>query len=360
VRALRAYDPGLDIVALRKRFGALGLCELGSNENPLGPSPRALEAVEKALPQLHRYPDPLGGELRAALARTHGLRPEQVLLGNGSHELLMQIAQAFAGPDAGVVASEFGFAVYAIAARAAGAPFRAAAAQDVEAVMPRGHDLDAIAAAVDASTRLVFLCNPNNPTGTWFPSAQLRDFLESMPAHVIVVVDEAYFEYVEVQDLHSVIAFLAEFPNLVVTRTFSKAYGLAGLRVGYACAHPQLLGVLERLRESFNVGIPGLVGAEAALADQVHVDRVRVFTRGERVWLGDELAQRGLTVAPSQTNFLLVDFGRPAAPVEAALVARGVVPRPMAGYGLPNCLRITAGRRVDNARLLQALDEARA
>jgi histidinol-phosphate aminotransferase len=359
VRALRAYDPGLDIVALRRRFAARGgLCELGSNENPLGPSPRAVAAVRAALPQLHRYPDPLGGELRDALARLHGLHRENFILGDGSHELLMQLAQAFAGPGAGVVASEYGFAVYSIAARAAGAPFRAAPALPADAPMPRGHDLDAIAAAVDAGTRLVYVCNPNNPTGTWFDSARLRGFLERMPAHVLVVVDEAYLEYVEAPGLHSALAFLAEFPNLVVTRTFSKAYGLAGLRVGYACADPRLLAVLERLRESFTVGLPGLAGAQAALADQEFVAQVREATRVERDWLGAELARRGLRVAPSQTNFVLVDLGRAAAPIEAALVERGVVPRPMAGYGLPDCLRLSLGRRADNQRLLAALDEA--
>jgi histidinol-phosphate aminotransferase len=358
VRALRAYDPGLDIVALRRQFAAQGLCELGSNENPLGPSPRAVAAVQAALPELHRYPDPLSGDLREALARTHGLRREQFLLGDGSHELLMQIAQAFAGPGAGVVASEFGFAVYAIAAKAAGAPFRAAPALPRAAQMPRGHDLEAIAAAVDAGTRLVYLCNPNNPTGTWFRTPALRAFLARMPAQVLVVVDEAYLEYVDDPALESALGLLGEFPNLAVTRTFSKAYGLAGLRVGYACAHPGLLSVLERLRESFNVGIPGLAGAEAALGDLEHLRRAREFNAAERAWLAGELEKRNLKVAPSQTNFLLVDFGRPAAPVEAALVGQGVVPRPMAGYGLPECLRLTLGSRADNLRLLAALDRA--
>jgi histidinol-phosphate aminotransferase len=315
-------------------------------------------AVQAALPDLHRYPDPLSGDLREALARTHGLRREQFLLGDGSHELLMQLAQAFAGPDAGVLASEFGFAVYAIAARAAGAPFRAARALPPEAAMARGHDLDALAAAIDAGTRLVYLCNPNNPTGTWFGTPALRAFLARVPAQVLVVVDEAYLEYVDDPALESALGLLGEFPNLVVTRTFSKAYGLAGLRVGYACAHPGLLSVLERLRESFNVGIPGLAGAEAALGDLEHLRRAREFNAGERAWLAGELAKRNLKVAPSQTNFLLVDFRRPAAPVEAALVGQGVVPRPMAGYGLPECLRLTLGTRADNLRLLAALDRA--
>jgi histidinol-phosphate aminotransferase len=270
----------------------------------------------------------------------------------------MQVAQAFAGPGAGVLASEFGFAVYAIAAQAAGAPFRAATALPPDAAMPRGHDLAAFAAAVAPDTRLVYLCNPNNPTGTWFGREPLRAFLAGLPGHVIAVVDEAYLEYVDDPALPSALGLLEEFPRLLVTRTFSKAYGLAGLRVGYACAHPQLLAVLERLRESFNVGIPGLAGAEAALADEEHVRRVRESNRIERDWLGAELRARGLRVAPSQTNFLLVDFGGPVAGVQAALVERGVVPRPMAGYGLPESLRITIGRREDDQRFLSALDEA--
>jgi histidinol-phosphate aminotransferase len=224
--------------------------------------------------------------------------------------------------------------------------------------MPRGHDLDAIAGAIDEGTRLVYVCNPNTPTGTWFATATLRAFLERVPSNVLVVVDEAYAEYVDDPALQSALGLLAEFPNLLVTRTFSKAYGLAGLRVGYACAHPGLLSVLERLRESFNVGIPGLAGAEAALGDLEHLRRAREFSAGERAWLAGELAKRNLKVAPSQTNFLLVDFRRPAAPVEAALVGQGVVPRPMAGYGLPECLRLTLGTRADNLRLLAALDRS--
>jgi histidinol-phosphate aminotransferase len=272
----------------------------------------------------------------------------------------MQLAQAFAGPGAGVVASEFGFAVYAIAARAVGAPFHAATSLPVDDAMPRGHDLGAIAAAVGADTRLVYLCNPNNPTGTWFGGASLRGFLARMPWTVLVVVDEAYLEYVDDPTLESALGLLAEFPNLVVTRTFSKAFGLAGLRVGYACAHPALLAVLDRLRESFNVGIPGLAGAQAALSDHAHLARVRADNAAERARLATELARRGLRVAPSQTNFLLADFGREAAPLESALVSRGLVLRPMLGYGLPTCLRITVGLREDNDRLLAGLDEVMA
>jgi histidinol-phosphate aminotransferase len=360
IRALRPYDPGHDIVALRRRFGDDGILELGSNENAQGPSPRALAAYGVAAGSLQRYPDPLGGELKQAIAGTLGLAPAQLLLGNGSHELLMMLAQAFAGPGADVLASEFGFAVYGLAAQAAAAGFQRVPALPLSDPMPRGHDLEALARAIAASTRLVYLANPNNPTGTWFPTAMLERFLAAVPPEVLVVVDEAYQEYVTVPALPSAIALLERYGNLVVTRTFSKAYGLAGLRVGYACAHPGLLQVLERIRESFNVNAAGLAASVAALSDQAHLQLVRSENAGERDWLAGQLAARGLAVSPSQTNFLLVDFGREAAPIEHALVGLGVVLRPMAGYGLPDCLRITLGRRDQNRRLLAALDQVRA
>jgi histidinol-phosphate aminotransferase len=356
IRGLRAYDPGLDIVALRRAWTQGPLAELGSNENALGPSPRAREAVVACLGELHRYPDPLGGDLKRALSALHGIAPASIVLGNGSHELLMMLAQVFAGPGRAVLASEFGFAVYALAAQAAGARLDRAAALPPAAAMPRGHDLDALRAACAGDTALVYLANPNNPTGTWFGTQALADFLESLPPGVLVVVDEAYLEYVTDPALVSAITLLPRFPNLVVTRTFSKAHGLAGLRVGYACAHPSLVAVLERVRESFNVSVPGLAAAAAALGDAGHLAAVREANAAERDWLADALRGRGLSVGPSQANFLLVDFGRTAAPIEAGLVARGVVPRPMAGYGLPDCLRLTVGLRADNLALLAALD----
>ena len=357
IRRLRAYDPGHDIVALRRKFANGALVELGSNESPFGPSPRAVQAVRDSVASLHRYPDPLGSELKAALAVHLQVDPAQLMLGNGSHELLMMFAQVFAGPDAGVVASEFGFAVYAIAAQAAGAPLVRAPALSVDLAMPRGHDLDAIATAIDASTQLVYLANPNNPSATWFSTAALATFLESIRPDVLVVVDEAYLEFVTSPDLVSAVGLLDRFPNLVVTRTFSKAHGLAGLRVGYACAHRDLIAVLERVRESFNVGTPGLAAAAASLSDPTHLDSVRSANAAERDWLANQLRLRGLRVGPSQTNFLLVDFERDASAIEASLVRKGIVLRPMAGYGLVDCLRITVGARGDNLQLLAALDQ---
>ena len=359
IQRLRAYDPGHDLVALRRKAETDGrlLIELGSNENSHGPSPKARAAILDCLHELYRYPDPLGGDLKLALASYHGLDTAQIMLGNGSHELLMMLAQVFAGPDTDVVASQYGFAVYALAAQAAGASLRKAPALPKNHPRSRGHDLSALRREVAYRTRLVYLANPNNPTGTWFSSAEFQQFLSDVPKSTLVVVDEAYLEYVTDPELTSALTLLEEHPNLVVTRTFSKTYGLAGLRVGYALAHPELISVMERLRESFNVNNVGLAAATAALVDQRHVASVRERNTVERDMLAGSLRKRGHFVHPSQTNFLLVEFGTNTAAIEAALVARGAVLRPMAGYGLPDCLRITVGTGDENRRLLELLDE---
>jgi len=357
-RKLGAYDPGHDLPALRRRFGA-ALAELGSNENPLGPSPLAVAAIGAAMPELLRYPDPKGGALKAALAAHLGVDTAQITLGNGSHELLMLIAQCFADAGVSVAFSEFGFAVFPIATAAAGASaIRVPALARDHVAMPFGHDLDAMAAALRADTRIVYLANPNNPTGTWFDDAELERFVAAVPSTTLVVVDEAYHEYVDAAGLGSALRLLPRHPNLIVTRTFSKAYALAGLRVGYAISAAPVAAVLERLRESFNVNGFALAAAEAALADQAHVARAKDWNCAERAWLAAGLRALGLRVLPSQTNFVLVDFGRDAAPVEQALFERGVIARPMGGYGLRECLRISVGSRSENERLLAGLAES--
>jgi histidinol-phosphate aminotransferase len=285
-----------------------------------------------------------------------GVAVEQILLGNGSHEILMQLGQVFAGPGDDVVMSRYGFAVYALAAQCAGARCVIAEAFPSDHAMPLGHDPAALAAAVTPSTKLLYLANPNNPTGTWMSLAALRALLDSVPGSVIVVVDEAYLEYRDEPAGGSAASLLASYDNLVVTRTFSKAHGLAGLRIGYALAHAELIAVLERVRESFNVNMLGLAAAEAALGDVGHLDRVRAVNAQQRQALGDELARRGHVCLPSQTNFLLVHFGAECARVEQHLLAQGVVPRPMRGYGLPDHLRITVALEQDNQRLLDAVD----
>jgi histidinol-phosphate aminotransferase len=357
VARLQAYDPGHDLPALRLRHGS-SLVELGSNENPYGPSPRVVQALRTlAAEEVYRYPDPQGLGLRRALAAQLGIDPGEICLGNGSHELLMLLAQCYAAPGDEVVYSEFGFAVFAIATAAVGATPRRVPALAAGHAQPRGHDLAAIAAAVGARTRLVYLANPNNPTGTWFDQVELEACLRAIPAHVPVVVDEAYHEYVTVPAVGSALALRARHPNLVVTRTFSKGYGLAGLRVGYAVADAGVIAVLNRLRESFNVGGPSLLAATVALADPGHVAMTRDGTQAMRDRLARELESLPVRVTPSQTNFLLLDFGRDATPVERGLYDRGVVVRPMGGYGLPQCLRVNLGRDDENARFLAALRE---
>ncbi len=352
---LRAYDPGHDLPALRRRFGG-ALAELGSNENPLGPSPRAVAAIEAALPDIARYPDPVGAALKAALAKHLNVDTTQIALGNGSHELLMLIAQCFADASGSIVFSQFGFAVFPIATAAVGAQaIRVPALSRQHQAVPLGHDLDAMASAIRADTRIVYIANPNNPTGTWFDDAALDGFLARVPATTLVVIDEAYHEYVTATGLSSALRHLPRYPNLIVTRTFSKAYALAGLRIGYAISSPSVIGVLERLRESFNVNNLALAAAEAALGDRAHVVRSRDWNLSEREWLAGCLRGHSLRVLPSQTNFVLIDFGRDAAPIEQALFERGVIVRPMGGYDLPECLRISVGGRAENERLLDAL-----
>jgi histidinol-phosphate aminotransferase len=357
---LRAYDPGHDLPALRARRAPELLAELGSNENAWGPSPRVAAALAAADPaEIYRYPDPRGGRLKHALAERFALTPFQIALGNGSHELLMLIAQCFAAPGDEVLFSEFGFAVFAIGTAAVGATPVVAPALTQSSAMPRGHDLAALAARITARTRIVFVANPNNPTGTWFSRAELKGLMAKAPADVLVVVDEAYHEFVDDPAVGSALELCAEHPNLLVTRTFSKAYGLAGLRVGYALGDTAVIAVVERLRESFNVNALALLAAEAALADPDHVAHVLELARAERARMQKGIETRGWFVHPSMTNFLLVDFARPAVAMESRLLDAGVVVRPMGGYGLPTCLRISIGREQENDRFLAALAEAR-
>lgn len=359
VRGLRAYDPGHDLVALRRAHADGVLVELGSNENPHGPSPAAKQAVLETLNQLQRYPDPLGGDLKRALVAKLGMETGRIILGNGSHELLMQFAQVFAGPGREVVASQYGFAVYALAAQAAGASLRVAPAFARDASMPRGHDLDAIATAISPRTAIAYLANPNNPTGTWFGIDAFSEFMARVPESTLVVLDEAYAEFSDAPGYASALALQPHHPNLIVTRTFSKAHALAGLRVGYAVAHPDCIALLERVRESFNVNMPGLAAAEASLGDEAHLHWSLARNAEQRGVLASALRERGYFVHPSMTNFLLVELGPQAPRIEAGLLDRGVVLRPLAGYGLPECLRISVGDASGNRRVLAALDALR-
>jgi histidinol-phosphate aminotransferase len=358
IRSLVAYDPGHDIPSLRRTFANKdGLLELGSNENCYGPSPLIEQGLQAELNDIFRYPDPSGKALKLAIAEKHHVSPECVALGNGSHELLMQFAQVFAGPDDEVLVSRYCFAVYPIAAHAVGASLNVVEAFDLQHEMPFGHNLNALLAGITAKTKLIFFANPNNPTGTWFSFAQLFNFLSAVPANVLVVVDEAYIEYANNPEIQTALALIKNFPNLIVTRTLSKAYGLAGLRVGFAIADASIVQLLEPIRESFNVNSIALHAARLALSDETHLAEVCANNAIERDWLCSQLTAMGLQVLPSQTNFLLTYFGEKTPEIEKALFERGVIVRPMAGYGLGHFLRITLSTRTDNQRFITTLQE---
>jgi histidinol-phosphate aminotransferase len=349
---LQPYNPGKPIEELERELGVRGAIKLASNENPLGPSPRAL-AVLKKPPDIARYPDGSGHVLRHKLAARHQVNPDQITLGNGSNDVLELVTRVFVTTANEVVYSEHAFAVYPLVTQAVGARAEVVPARHY------AHDLAAMRAAVTDRTRLVFIANPNNPTGTFSARGELREFLESLPGHVIVVVDEAYFEYATAQsgDYPDCMPWLAEFPNLIVTRTFSKVYGLAGLRVGYSVSHPAIADLMNRIRQPFNVNTLALAAAEAALDDGEHVARsVALNTRGMRQ-LTAAFERLGLDYLPSLGNFVCFDLGRPAEPVYQALLRRGVIVRPIANYGMPNHLRVTVGTEAENARFIEALSE---
>ena len=358
VRTLQPYQPGKPESELRREYGLTDIIKLASNENPLGPSPRALTAVREALNGLARYPDGNGFELKSALSAKLGLSIAMLTLGNGSNDVLELVARAFLTPEHEAVFSEHAFAVYPIVTQAIGATARTANAHPADHAMPHGHDPAAMLALINDRTRVIFIANPNNPTGTWLKTAELEAFLAAVPESVIVVVDEAYGEYVDpAADCPNAWHWLDRFPNLIVTRTFSKAYGLAGLRVGYAVSHPQVADLLNRVRQPFNVNSLALVAAAAALDDVSHLEHSRALNDAGMQQFLDTCCQWPLRWLPSVGNFLCVDVGRPGREVFLELLKRGVIVRPVDNYGLPNYLRISIGTAAENARCINALSD---
>ena len=356
VRALQPYQPGKPVAELEREYGIRNAVKLASNENPFGPSPQALAAARAVLPEIARYPEGSGYLLTARLAEKHGIAQACITLGNGSNDVLDLVARVFLTAAHEAIYSQHGFAVYPIAIQAVGARARVAPAHDGSRGPAYGHDLAAMQALVGTATRLVFIANPNNPTGTWLESAALEDFIAALPAHVMVVVDEAYFEYAEQQDYPDTSTWLQRFPNLIVTRTFSKAYGLAGLRVGYALSHPDVAGLLNRVRQPFNVNMAAQAAALAALDDRVHLQESVRRNREGMQQLETGFARLGLDWIASAGNFVAVDTGRTGSDVYAALLQQGIIARPVANYGMPNHLRVTVGRADENARFLAALE----
>lgn len=355
VHGLAPYVPGKPVAELARELGLDDIVKLASNENASGPSPRAIAAMQAALPDAWIYPDGSGHDLKRSLSRRLGVDPARLTLGNGSNDVLVLLAEAFLAPGTEAVYSQYCFAVYPIAVRATGAHGVEIPALARTHAMPLGHDLSAMLAAITPRTRLVFVANPNNPTGTWASADELRRFVAAVPRHTLVIVDEAYFEYAVASGCQNAIEWLDAYPHLVVVRTFSKAYGLAGLRAGFAVSHAGVADMLNRVRQPFNMNLLALAAAEAALEDDEHLRRSVDLAVRERQVLERGLGAMGVRTIPSAGNFVLAEFGARAGDIDRALLQQGIIVRPVANYGLPNHLRITVGLPPQNARLLEVL-----
>lgn len=351
IRAISPYTPGKPITQLAREMGLPvdSIVKLASNENPLGMSPKARAAVQAALAGIERYPDQF--ELIAALAERFGVAPAQVVLGNGSNDVLDMAARVFLAPGRSAVFSQHAFAVYPLATMSAGGACIAAPAKNY------GHDLDAMKSAIRDDTQMVWLANPNNPTGNFLPYDQVRAFLTQVPKTVAVVLDEAYNEYLAPSDRVDTISWIREFPNLIVTRTFSKVYGLAGLRVGFAVASPEVADLLNRVRQPFNVNNLALVAAKAALDDHVFIAESYELNRRGMEQIVSGLKRLGLAHIPSHGNFVTFAVNDGTA-TNQKLLQQGVIVRPIGGYGLPNHLRVTIGTERENTLFLAALEKA--
>jgi histidinol-phosphate aminotransferase len=352
IAALVPYEPGKPVEELERELGIEGAIKLASNENPLGPSPRALEAARRALSGMHRYPDGGSFGLRRRLASHLGVEPGQIVLGTGADEILELLVKAFVRPGDEVVYAWPSFAMYPIVVQWAGA-------QSVRVALDAGmvHDLKKILAAVTPRTRLLFICNPNNPTGTSVGASELDAFVEALPPHVVLAIDEAYCEFARRPDFPRTIEWISRRPGTIVLRTFSKIYGLAGLRVGYGAGDAELVGYLERARHPFNINSVAQAAAEAALDDLDHVAATqRVNAQGVE-YLTRELRTLGIEVWPTDANFLLARAGGRA--TYEGLLRAGVIVRPLEGFGLGEHVRISIGLPEENERLVKALRRLR-
>ncbi|MEP6996951.1 MAG: histidinol-phosphate transaminase [Betaproteobacteria bacterium] len=357
VRRISPYVPGKPIEELAREYGLVEsqIVKLASNENPRGPSPKVRAAIAAAAAGVMRYPDGNGFALKQALATRFGVGIDQIVLGNGSNDILELVTQAFLRPGDHTVYAQHAFAVYPLATQARGARGIEVAARDL------GHDLAAMRAALTPQTRIVFIANPNNPTGTWLPPHEVEAFVASVPQSVLVVLDEAYNEYLQADQQANSASWIAAHPNLIVSRTFSKAYGLAGLRVGYGIADASVADMLNRVRQPFNVNSIAQAAALTALADGDYVTESARLNRDGQDQLMHGLDAIGVAYVPSHGNFLLVrvgDAGGGAARVYETLLRVGVIVRPVANYDLPDWLRVTVGLPEENGRFLAALGGA--
>ena len=351
VRKLEPYVPGKPIAELEREYGVCDSIKLASNENPLGPGPAALAAIAQSAAQIGMYPDGNGFELKQALGRRYGVAADGIILGNGSNDVLELAARAFLTPGDEAVYSRHAFAVYPLAVQAVGARGIEVPARDY------GHDLGAMGHAVSNRTRIVFIANPNNPTGTMVGGTALEAFIAALPDHVLVVLDEAYNDYLPHEVRTDTIAWLRRYPNLVITRTMSKVYGLAGLRIGYSFAAPDVADLMNRVRAPFNVNSVALAAGAAALDDTEFVEKSYALNCAGMKQITEGLTALGLEFIPSYGNFVSFRVGH-AAEVFQRLLETGVIVRPIAGYGMPHHLRVSIGLETENARFLESLKQA--
>lgn len=349
LQKLHPYQAGKPTDELERELGISNIIKLASNENPLGLSALVKSALQKELSELTRYPDANGFYLKQALATKYAVNLNQVSLGNGSNDLLELIARAFVNEQHEVIFSQYAFAIYPLIIQAIGAQAIMVPAKDY------GHDLDAMAAAITSKSKLIFIANPNNPTGTFILPAALNAFLSQVPSDVLVVLDEAYFEYADPQLRGNAITLIDTFPNLIVSRTFSKAYGLAGLRIGYTISNPQITEVLNRLRQPFSCNALALKAATTVLQDEKYLQDGIALNNAGMADLSAFFTENGLEYIPSMGNFITVDVQGSGDLVYQDLLQEGVIVRPITGYGLANHLRISIGTEAENKRFKQAL-----
>ncbi|MEC9375005.1 MAG: histidinol-phosphate transaminase [Pseudomonadota bacterium] len=357
---LLPYEPGKPPDELEREYGVRNAIKLASNENPSGPSDSVKKAIETAAKNINRYPDGSGFYLRKALANKYGVSPDQITLGNGSNDILVMLAECFLAAGTSAIYDEYSFIIYRTAVKATGAEARQSASINDKNAQYLGHDLHAMSELIDSSTRLVFIANPNNPTGTWVSNAQLHDFLLSVPDHVLVVLDEAYYEYALGEDYENTIPWLEDFENLIILRTFSKAYGLAGLRVGYSISSKSLAELLNRVRQPFNVNHIAQAAALAALGDEDWVSESQDLNLRSMALLKKGLDKLKIPYIPSKANFLLVELGKLSDDCYEYLLKHGLIVRPVKNYGLQYHLRISIGAPAEMIVLLTNLADFQA
>jgi histidinol-phosphate aminotransferase len=351
IETIHPYQGGKPIEEVQREFGIDDIIKLASNENSLGPSPLAKEAIKHAAAQVHLYPDGNAYYFKIELAEHLGVSPDCLIFGNGSNDVLQIVGETYIAPGDEVIYSESAFVVYMLVSKICGAKSVVTPKRDY------AHDLDAMADAITDATKVIFIANPNNPTGTMSAKDETERLMERVPDDVLVVFDEAYYEYVERPDYPQTLPYVEEARNVIITRTFSKIYGLAGLRIGYGIAKPATIEMMNRVRQPFNCNLIAQAAGRAALNDTDHVRRSLQLNAVGKVYLYEALQQIGLEYVETEGNFILVQLGRSGQEVSDALMGKGVIVRPMAAYGFPNAVRVTIGKPDENERFIAALQE---